>query len=90
MKKNQISKIKYQRLTNYQSSRNKGFTLIEILIVVIILAVLAAMVLPRFLGQTENAFIAEAQQQLGVRADRRAPAVDVARSHERGRYAEAR
>ena len=46
--------------------KQKGFTLIEILIVVIILAILAAMVLPRFLGQTENAYIAEAQQELGV------------------------
>ena len=46
--------------------RQRGFTLIEILIVVIILAVLAAMVLPRFMGQTENAYIAEAQQTLGI------------------------
>ncbi|MFA5159112.1 MAG: prepilin-type N-terminal cleavage/methylation domain-containing protein [Candidatus Omnitrophota bacterium] len=45
--------------------KQKGFTLIEILIVVIILAVLAAMVLPRFMGQTENAYIAEANQTLG-------------------------
>ena len=46
--------------------KQKGFTLIEILIVVIILAVLAAMILPRFMSQTENAYIAEAQQVLGV------------------------
>ncbi|MFA5167735.1 MAG: prepilin-type N-terminal cleavage/methylation domain-containing protein [Candidatus Omnitrophota bacterium] len=45
--------------------KQRGFTLIEILIVVIILAVLAAMVLPRFMGQTENAYIAEANQTLG-------------------------
>ena len=44
----------------------KGFTLIEILIVVVILAILAAMILPRFLGQTESAYVAEAQQSLGV------------------------
>ena len=46
--------------------KQRGFTLIEILIVVIILAVLASMTLPRFLSQTENAYIAEAQQVLGV------------------------
>jgi len=57
--------------------RKKGFTLIEILIVVIILAVLAAMILPRFMGQTENAFIAEAQQQLGVLRRAEINAVDM-------------
>jgi MSHA pilin protein MshA len=46
--------------------KQKGFTLIEILIVVVILAVLAAMILPRFMSQSENAYIAEAQQVLGV------------------------
>ena len=46
--------------------KQKGFTLIEILIIVVILAVLAAMILPRFLSQTENAYVAEAQQVLGI------------------------
>ena len=35
--------------------RNDGFTLIEVLIVVIIMAVLAGAVIPRYLGTTEDA-----------------------------------
>ncbi len=44
----------------------KGFTLIEVLIVVVIIAVLASLILPRMTGQTERAVIAEAQQMLGA------------------------
>ncbi len=44
----------------------KGFTLIEIIVVVVILAILAALILPRFLGQTERPVIAEAQENLGA------------------------
>lgn len=44
----------------------KGFTLIEVLIVVVIIAVLAALILPRFMNQAERAVIAEAQQILGA------------------------
>ena len=46
--------------------RQRGFTLIEILIVIVILAVLAAMVLPRMLIQTENGYISEAQNIMGA------------------------
>ncbi len=44
----------------------KGFTLIEVLIVVVIIAILAALILPRMTAQTERAAIAEAQQMLGT------------------------
>ncbi len=44
----------------------KGFTLVEVLIVVIIIAILASLLLPRMIAQPERAYIAEAQQLLGT------------------------
>ena len=44
----------------------RGFTLIELLVVVVITATLASLMIPRFVGQTERAYIAEPHQMLGV------------------------
>ncbi len=44
--------------------KERGFTLIEIIIVVFILSLLAAIVAPRFIGKTDDARIADAKLQI--------------------------
>jgi len=43
---------------------NKGFTLLEIIVVVFILSILAAIVAPKIIGRTDDARIAEAKVQI--------------------------
>lgn len=45
-------------------TNSRGFTLLEILVVVFILSLLAAIVAPQFIGRTEDAKIAEAKVQI--------------------------
>ncbi|MHC4787424.1 MAG: type II secretion system protein, partial [Planctomycetota bacterium] len=52
-------------MRSYRSTRVRhGFTLIEILIVVVILGILAAMVIPQFVDVTGNAHEANLKAQL--------------------------
>jgi general secretion pathway protein G len=47
-------------------SRRRGFTLIELLVVILILAILAALIVPRVVGKTSDAKIAAAKTDLST------------------------
>jgi len=54
-----------KKLTTLQSQlRRAGFTLVEMLLVLVILAVLAAIVIPKFSGRTQQAKVTAAQSQI--------------------------
>ena len=44
--------------------RQRGFTLIEIMVVVVIIGMLATMILPKVLGRQDEAFIAKAKSDI--------------------------
>jgi general secretion pathway protein G len=57
-------RVKHEKIMDLQSER--GFSLIEILLVVIIIATLAAMVVPRLAGRSDQARIAAAKADIEV------------------------
>jgi len=52
--------------TRLRASRESAFTLIELLLVLVILGILAAIVVPKFAGRTEQAKLTAAQSQIST------------------------
>ena len=66
-------KLKYSKIPPHSSSargpvrrrrRSAGFTLVELLLVLVILGILAAIVVPKFSGRTEQAQVTAAHTQI--------------------------
>jgi len=58
------SEVVESGLSQNYSSNLKGFTLIEVMVVLFILAILAAIVAPRLIGRTDDARVVEAKVQI--------------------------
>jgi general secretion pathway protein G len=50
----------------YFHMRTKGFTLVEIMVVVVIMGILAALVIPKMMGRTDDARIMAAKQDIAT------------------------
>ncbi len=57
-------KLNLQTHPRMQGSPRGGFTLVELLLVLVILGTLAAIVVPKFAGRTEQARVASAKSQI--------------------------
>lgn len=53
-----------KRFYKTEYSKNAGFTLIEVMVVIVILGILAAIIAPRLIGRTDDAKVAQAKIQI--------------------------
>jgi general secretion pathway protein G len=53
-------------MTTHRTSNRRAFTLIEMLVVILILSILAALIIPRLVGRTSDAKIAAAKSDIST------------------------
>jgi general secretion pathway protein G len=58
--------MRYQFVPMPANPRTRGFTLIEIIVVITIMAIMAALIVPRVVGRTDDARIAAARQDIAT------------------------
>jgi len=63
---NTVFLLRYEWLRRQQHSGNAGFTLVELLVVVVIIGILTAIALPAFLAQSAKAKQSEAKTTLSA------------------------
>lgn len=56
----------YSSRSDVSGGKSRGFTLIEIMVVVVIMGILAALVVPKLMGRTDDARIAAAKQDIST------------------------
>jgi type IV pilus assembly protein PilA len=58
--------LKLKFIQNFKNNRAQGFTLVELLVVIIIIGILTAIALPNFLNQTAKAKQTEAKENINL------------------------